>query len=208
MSQETCDETSRDRRGRKRPLIEDLSDDESIDGKTRNTKRLDGKQTASQKDSVLSKLRQRLPRDSSDEEKNSNSNAHSFYGRSTRRTRQQEHPNHENEEGEHDEDGKVAPLKQTRRNTGREYRRMRRDQIVGKNSTLYFPFSVYPNKRKYQKDSQRLVFVGTVNEGLFPVASFRLGTEGVRRDKQNAYDTQGNCLMRNVFWAVAFEFRL
>lgn len=138
MSQETCDETSRDRRGRKRPLIEDLSDDESIDGKTRNTKRLDGKQTASQKDSVLSKLRQRLPRDSSDEEKNSNSNAHFFYGRSTRRTRQQEHPNHENEEGEHDEDGKVAPLKQTRRNTGLEYRRMRRDQIVGKNSTLYF----------------------------------------------------------------------
>ncbi|KAK2568145.1 Tyrosine-protein kinase BAZ1B [Acropora cervicornis] len=129
-SRETRNETSRGRRGRKRPFIEDLSDDESIDGKTRNTKRLDGKQTASPKESVLSKLRWRFPRDSSDEEKNSNSNAHSFYGRSTRRTRQQKHPNHENEAGEHDEDGEVAPLKQTRRNTGREYRRIRCDQTV------------------------------------------------------------------------------
>ena len=137
-SRETRDETSRDRRGRKRPFIEDLSDNESIDGNTRKTKRLDGKQTASQKESVLSKLRRRFPRDSSDEEKNSNSNTHSFYGRSTRRTRQQEHLNHENEGGEHNEDGEVAHLKQKRRNTGREYRRIRRDQFVGKNSTLYF----------------------------------------------------------------------
>lgn len=134
-SRETRDETSRDRRGRKRPFIEDFSDGENNDGKTR---RLDGKQTASQKESVLSKLRRRFPRDSSDEEKNSNSNAHSFYGRSTRRSRQQEHPNHENEGGEHDEDGEVAHLKQKRRNTGREYQRIRRDQIVGKNSPLYF----------------------------------------------------------------------
>ena len=184
-SQQARDETSRDRRGRKRPFIEDLSDDESLDGKTRTSKRLDGKRVASQKDSVLSKVRQRFPEDSSDEEKNFNTNAHSFYGRSTRRTREQEDPNDESKGGEHDEDGKVAHLKQTRRNTGREYRRARRKQIVGKDSTLYFfPFSVYPNKRKSQKDSQRLVFVGSMSDGLSPVVSFRLGVEGSRRDKQ------------------------
>ena len=180
-SRETRNETSRDRRGRKRPFIEDVSDGESIDGNTRNTKRLEGKQTASQKESVLSKLRRRFPRDSSDEEKNSNSNAHSFYGRSTRRTRQQELPNHENEGGEHDGDGEVAHLKQTRRNTGCEYRRIRRDQIVGKNSTLYFfPLACFQTKQNTKR---------TVNV-----------LEGTNR---NAYDTRGNCI-----GAVAFEFSL
>ncbi|XP_068702379.1 tyrosine-protein kinase BAZ1B-like isoform X2 [Montipora foliosa] len=120
QSQRAENETAHDQRHRARPSIE------SIVGE-----KVSKKQASTQKDTVLSKLRRRYPRDSASNDEISNTNIQSFYGRSTRSTRQRKVCDHKNNSDEQSDNQEVAGFKKTRNRPGYECRRSRRGQITG-----------------------------------------------------------------------------
>ena len=125
QSQRAENETAQDRRHRTRPSIESTIGEKASK-----------KQAATQKEPVLSKLRRRYPRDSASNDKISNTNIQSFYGRSTRSTRQQKVCDHKNNIDEQSENQEVAGFKKTRNRPGYECRRSRRGQITGNETFL------------------------------------------------------------------------
>jgi len=120
--------SARDRRRNARACIEDISDDESIDGKMKSkTTQRTGKVVKNGRISSgrLQRLWQQDSDDENEEKKGSKSNAKSFYGKSAGRARRQKISSEEEEE---DETNKLCT--DTSRNGGRGSRR-NRPQILG-----------------------------------------------------------------------------
>ncbi|KAL9979827.1 hypothetical protein ACROYT_G017544 [Oculina patagonica] len=123
QSRQPMDEKSaRDKRSRSRACIEDMSDEESIDGKMKASKSKQRAGKVVRSGRISSRLQRICQQDSDDEEegKADKSNVKSFYGKPTRRTRQQKVSSEEEE---------VDELKDRRtnasRNRGRGTRRNR-----------------------------------------------------------------------------------
>ena len=120
--------SARDRRRNARACIEDISDDESIDGKVKSkTTQRTGKVVKNGRmSSRLQRLCQQDSDDEHEEKKGSKSNAKSFYGKSAGRARRQKISSEEEEEA--DETNKRST--NTSRNNGLGSRR-NRPQILG-----------------------------------------------------------------------------
>lgn len=118
--------SARDRRRNARACIEDMSDDESIDGKMKSkTTQRTGKLVKSGRiSSRLQRLCQHDSDDENEEKKGSKSNAKLFYGKSTGRARRQKISNEE------DDDETNKRCTNTSRNSARGSRR-NRPQILG-----------------------------------------------------------------------------
>lgn len=121
------DKSARDRRRKVRACIEDMSDDESNDGKVKTSKTTQRTGKVVKNGRTSSRL-QRICRQDSDDEneemKGSKSNTKSFYGKSTRRARRQKISSEE------DNDEPNEQRTNTARNSGRGSRR-NRPQILG-----------------------------------------------------------------------------
>ena len=116
--------SARDKRRNARACIEDISDDESFDGKMKSkTTQRTGKMVKNVRTSSrLQKLCQQVSDDENEEKKGNKSNAKSFYGKSTGRARRQNISSEEEEKGHE--------TNKTSRNSGRGSRR-NKPQILG-----------------------------------------------------------------------------
>ena len=119
--------SARDRRRKARASIEDMSDDESIDGKMKSkTTQCTGKVMKNGRTSSrLQRICSQVSEDEDKEKKGSKTNAKSFYGKSTGRARRQ---NISREEEEDDETNMRCT--NASRNSGRGSRR-NKPQILG-----------------------------------------------------------------------------
>ena len=133
------DVSPRGRKRRARASIEELSDDDDvIVGKTKASKirRLSDDQEVVTDNRVLGKLRRRYVHNSDNEEKSSDSNVKSFYGRSTRRTRQRKDSSDAENSNEGDMNEGGIQGKNRVRNPGRNTRR-KRSRIAGKSISSF-----------------------------------------------------------------------
>ena len=122
--------SARDRRRKAHASIEDVSDDESIDGKmkSKSTQHTGRVKKNGRTSSTLQRICPQVSEDEDEEEKGSKSNAKSFYGKSTGRARRRNISREEEEEK--DEDEPNERYTNASKNSGRRSRR-NRPQILG-----------------------------------------------------------------------------
>ena len=118
---------ARGKRSRSRAFIEDMSDEESIDGKMKASKTKQRAGKVVKRGRISTRLQRMCQQDSDDDDdddeeegKADNSNVKSFYGKSTRRTRQQKVSSEEDDDDELEEQSTNSS-----RNRGRGTRRNR-----------------------------------------------------------------------------------
>ena len=114
---------ARGKRSRSRAFIEDMSDEESIDGKMKASKTKQRAGKVVKRGRISTRLQRMCRQDSDDDDeegKADNSNVTSFYGKSTRRTRQQKVSSEEDDDDELEEQSTNQS-----RNRGRGTRRNR-----------------------------------------------------------------------------------